>query len=306
MVMTNARSVKKLSAVKGSNLSWISKYGSITFNQYGKEFPTGGMNEKGLVVELMWLDQTKYPDEDGRPALNVLQWIQYQLDNCQSIEDVIATDKKVRITSEGTPLHYLIADGSGNVATIEFLNEKMVVHKGKDLNFPVLTNSTYRESLEKTKEVVGSNKTVKFQDNSIQRFAQACSMLNSFMAAGINALDYSFSILAKVSQGDYTKWSIVYDISEKKIHFITNKNKQRSTVAVADFDFSCRVPSKAIDVNETKSGDGSKSFMNLSFAMNKKLVETSARESEPRIRIPESAVKETIDFYLKPVCTQNQ
>jgi choloylglycine hydrolase len=33
----------------GKTISWISKYGSITFNQYGREFPTGGMNEKGLV-----------------------------------------------------------------------------------------------------------------------------------------------------------------------------------------------------------------------------------------------------------------
>ena len=32
-------------------LSWTSRYGSVTFNQFGKEFPLGGMNEKGLVVE---------------------------------------------------------------------------------------------------------------------------------------------------------------------------------------------------------------------------------------------------------------
>ena len=65
----------------GNTISWVSQYGSITFNQYGKEFPTGGMNEKGLVVELMWLDGTIYPQPDERPAIGVLQWIQYQLDN---------------------------------------------------------------------------------------------------------------------------------------------------------------------------------------------------------------------------------
>ncbi len=43
---------------------WTAVYGSISFNQYGKEFPTGGMNEKGLVVELMWLDETKFPAQD--------------------------------------------------------------------------------------------------------------------------------------------------------------------------------------------------------------------------------------------------
>jgi choloylglycine hydrolase len=26
---------------------WTSRYGSITFNQYGREFPSGGINEKG-------------------------------------------------------------------------------------------------------------------------------------------------------------------------------------------------------------------------------------------------------------------
>ena len=81
----------------GETISWVSKYGSITFNQYGKEFPTGGMNEKGLVVELMWLDETRYPEPDQRGVLNVLQWIQYQLDNSQTIDEVIASDKKIRI-----------------------------------------------------------------------------------------------------------------------------------------------------------------------------------------------------------------
>ena len=60
MVCTNLRGLSKtsLKTETGGTTSWVSQYGSITFNQYGKEFPTGGMNEKGLVVELMWLDET--------------------------------------------------------------------------------------------------------------------------------------------------------------------------------------------------------------------------------------------------------
>jgi choloylglycine hydrolase len=83
IVNTNQRDLFKTSmkAGDGETISWISKYGSITFNQYGKEFPTGGMNEKGLVVELTWLDGSRYPEKDSRSAVNVLQWIQYQLDN---------------------------------------------------------------------------------------------------------------------------------------------------------------------------------------------------------------------------------
>jgi choloylglycine hydrolase len=306
MVMTNARDMKKFSATNGSNLSWVSKYGSITFNQYGKEFPTGGMNEKGLVVELMWLDETKYPKEDSRPAMNVLQWIQYQLDNCQTIGEVIATDKKVRINATGTPLHYLIADASGNAATVEFLDGKMVVHKGKDLSVPVLTNSTYAESVQKTSAAVRSNKPASFSDNSIQRFAQACAMINTFNGKQKNAVDYSFSILDKVSQGNYTRWSIVYDISGKKIHFITDKNKSRRSVAFADFNFSCSGPPMAVDMNLADTGNLSKEFKKLSFEANKNLVETSAKQSMPRIEISESAIKETTELYHKISCTKKE
>src|SRR4029078_10666679 len=58
-VMTNRRGVVKHST--GGLLAWTSRYGSITFNQWGREFPMDGMNEKGLVIALMWLEGTVYP-----------------------------------------------------------------------------------------------------------------------------------------------------------------------------------------------------------------------------------------------------
>ena len=50
--------------------SWVSRYGSVTFNQYGRDFPSGGMNEAGLVIELMWLEGSRYPAPDQRPAVD--------------------------------------------------------------------------------------------------------------------------------------------------------------------------------------------------------------------------------------------
>ena len=135
MVMVNARGLAKTSFMSdGVAISWVSGYGSVTFNQFGKEFPHGGMNERGLVVELMWLSETTYPDQDDRASMNELQWVQYQLDNCKNIAEVIATDKKIRISRAGAaPLHFLVADASGKAATIEFIDGKMVVHEGSDL-----------------------------------------------------------------------------------------------------------------------------------------------------------------------------
>src|SRR5688572_13334458 len=258
IVCTNLKGLSKTSmqTENGETIIWVSKYGSITFNQYGKEFPTGGMNEKGLVIELMWLDGTRYPDADDRPALGVLQWIQYHLDNCSTVDELIAQDKLVRIASVGTtPLHYLVADAKGNAATIEFLDGKMVVHRGSELPFAVLTNDRYDESLEL------SSKGNSYISNSIDRFAKACSLVRQFQEKDIATplVDYSFDILNKVAQGSHTKWSIVYDITNKKIHFKTLGHSQIKWVAFSSFDFNCSTGSKAIDMNLDTPGDISSS-----------------------------------------------
>jgi len=49
------------------------------------------MNEKGLVVDVMWLNKTRYPKADSRPEIGVLQWTQYMLDTCRNIDEVVAT-----------------------------------------------------------------------------------------------------------------------------------------------------------------------------------------------------------------------
>ena len=222
MIYTNLRGMAKhsLDLENGNTLQWVSKHGSVTFNQYGKEFPNGGMNEKGLVVELMWLSESVYPAPDTRPAFSVLQWIQYQLDNCSTIDEVIATDKKIRITSTGTPQHYLVADANGNAATIEFLNGKMVVHTGKNLPYAVLANSTYQASL-RSINVTKQKEAASFMANSGDRFSTACAMVQQYRGSDVKKpiLDYSFDILQNVSQGTFTKWSIVYDVTNKKIYY---------------------------------------------------------------------------------------
>src|SRR5512133_2080891 len=52
-VSVNKRDLVKVSIPRNDEkkVAWVSKYGSITFNQFGKELPNGGMNEAGLVIE---------------------------------------------------------------------------------------------------------------------------------------------------------------------------------------------------------------------------------------------------------------
>lgn len=146
IVVVNQRDIEKTAFIAPPEkpARWTSKYGSVTFNQFGREMPYGGINEVGLVVEQMMLFESKYPKPDERPAVNMLQWIQYQLDNCQTVEEVIATDKFLRQTvPQGKQrIHYLICDASGNATTIEFLNGKMVYH-----DFLELTHDRHRNYL---------------------------------------------------------------------------------------------------------------------------------------------------------------
>src|ERR1051325_3247109 len=144
-VMTNMRGAQKRSYL--GTTSWTARYGSVTFNQFGKGFPMDGMNEAGLVVALMWLDGTEYPADDQRPALTVLEWIQYQLDNYGTVAEVLASAENVRITRRGAPLPYLVADRTGAGATIEFLGGRLVVHSGDSLPTANLTNHSYDESV---------------------------------------------------------------------------------------------------------------------------------------------------------------
>ncbi len=310
MICTNQKGLSKTSdrTKDGETISWVSQYGSITFNQYGKEFPTGGMNEKGLVVELMWLDGTKYPAADKRPAVGVLQWVQYQLDNCATVEELIAADKTIRI-SDDTPLHYLVADATGNAATIEFLEGKMVVHKGNDLLFPVLTNDVYSTSIDQTKTATSSSGgTQSFTNNSIDRFAKACNRVKAFQQSGINTpvVDYSFNILDLVAQGSHTKWSIVYDITNRKIHFKTLDFPTVKEIAFSAFNFSCPAPAKAWDMNQAGTGNVAGSFIDFSLDLNNKLVNRSFDESISQFTVGEQGRRETWQYAGKMTCLKAQ
>jgi penicillin V acylase-like amidase (Ntn superfamily) len=155
-IMVNKKGVRKkayLSAEEpeGQPAAWTSRFGSITFNQFGREFPQGGMNEAGLVIESMSLMSTKFPDADGRPYVRSANlWRQYILDTCASVKDVIASDSRIRISydaAKGIGTHFLVLDNEGDAAVIEFLNGVMVAYTGDALPMRVLSNRTYEASL---------------------------------------------------------------------------------------------------------------------------------------------------------------
>jgi len=244
-ITENKRNVLKsaLAPASAKKLEWTSKYGSISFNQFGAEFPYGGMNEAGLVIEQMWFNDSKSPPEDDRYRLSALQWIQYQLDMSGSIDDVIKSDDLVTINSKTRiTLHFLVCDQKGNTATIEFIAGKMVYHRGESLPVPALTNESYQSSCDYLNKFTdfGGTKELKSTSAPYDRFAVIADKIKNYDQVK-KTVDYAFDILKSVTWPN-TRWSIVYDITNKTIHFKTKENVQIRSFKLSSFYFNNKTP----------------------------------------------------------------
>jgi choloylglycine hydrolase len=300
LVIVNKRGMAKRALTEGTGKAaeWVSRYGSVTFNQYGRELPCGGMNEAGLVIELMWLDETVYAAPDARPAVSNLQWIQYQLDVADSVEEVIASDASVRIESSGTArVHYLVADRSGAVAAIEVLQGKMVVHAGADLPVPALTNDTYDASLAFLEGLPADG--TPSTGSSLHRFvraARACAGAASAAPAPARLHEHAFTVLDDIAQEDYTIWQIVYDMTEGRVYFRTRDARETRFIDFDALDFDCTSPPRILDMNAAHANDVSEKLVAYTRAANIALVRGAFRQTEFLRSTPETVIR-TVGVY---------
>ena len=289
LIFVNKRGVEKSAVSEGrpNPARWVSQYGSVTFNQYGRENPSGGMNETGLVIELMWHADAQYPKADTRPIVGTLEWIQYQLDNSCTVADVIHNSEKVRIASE-IPLHYLVSDKAGNTATIEFMNGKLLAHVGKTLTMSALTNDSYEKSV---KYALATPFEAARTNSSLDRFVRAAKRTAEFERqpkSEQEAVNYAFEILSNVAQPGYTQWSIVYDQKRGRVYFRTLQSPQIKMIDAAAFDYSCASAVKMFDANSKESGEVTTKFADYTRSANRSLIERSFDGTEFLKRMPAS------------------
>lgn len=288
LVIVNKRGLAKRAMVLGAPAQWVSRFGSVTFNQVSRELPQGGLNEAGLNVEVLFLAPAGFPDSagDDRPTINELEWAQYQLDNYGSTADVIAHVNDIRIDKTVAAVHYFICDSSNACATVDPLSGKYVLHDSSSLPLPILTNSTYNVSNEYAQDYLGANACGSVKDDyaSVDRFARLACELRTPVAA-LSTLDLAFSTLASVSgtpglkgaeSGDLTQWSVVYDLKQKQITYFTHQSPDRKILSLADLDFSCLQPTQILDVNDASSGDVLKKLSDYTDARELAIVQASS------------------------------
>ena len=164
----------------------------------------------------------------------------------------------------------------GKCAVIEYIDGKMVVHKGNSLTANVLSNSEYAyavDYLKEHKEFGGDKVVSKTRTNSLDRFIRAATMVQSYQSkTPAFSIENGFDVLASVAQGDRTVWRIVHDVSNMRIYFRTLSNAELQYIDMKSFDFSCDTPPLALDLKNTLSGNVTKYFKEYTQDVNQDFI----------------------------------
>jgi choloylglycine hydrolase len=257
---------------KKKDVFWTSRYVSVTFSCYGRDFIDGGMNEVGLIVDETNLT-AKYSPEDDRPGISCQQWMQYQLDNYATVEEVLEHLDELRHDGEGW--HYLIADKSGDCAIIEYLNGTAVVHRATDIRYQILTNTTYEQALSHIPMDIafGGKIDIASGRDAYGNFVHVAALMRDFNQSDQgNAVEFSFHLLSEVSS-EYTRRSVVYNSTQNRVLWKTKIYPQLRWFDLNMLDFSQDDPVQYIDVNSNHSGILNDYLMDYTVEVNKEIVE---------------------------------
>jgi len=153
-LLVNARGVKKVAftAFKLSNPTlnpamWVSRYGSVTLNQAGVNFPFSGMNEKNLVVEVLSFKDSVFPADSKLPVVSEAEWTQYILDTSANLQEAESNARKVQVKTLVKGLHYFVCDASKQCALFEYTAGDLAVYKFKKGEIPVVANTRFTDQL---------------------------------------------------------------------------------------------------------------------------------------------------------------
>lgn len=290
------RGMERDGAAGTNTPKWISKYGSVVASGYDLG-SADGMNEKGLVANLLFLAESDYGDTEGKPALSMALWAQYVLDNFASVSEAVdALEKEpFRVVTAELPngktaqLHLAISDPSGDSAIFEYLDGELVIHHGKQ--YTVLTNSpSYDKQLALNAywQGIGGLTFLPGTNRAADRFARASFLIGAIpteVAPGyIDAVpDHSFqnqaaasvlSVMRSVSvplgittPGEpniaSTLWRTVADQKNKVYFFDSATSPNAFWVPLKDLDLSEGAPVKKLTVagGAIHSGNAAKDFV---------------------------------------------
>lgn len=184
--------------VAGPNsMKWKSKYGSVVSSVY-QIASADGMNEKGLVMNVLYLAESEYgTPKAGQAVMSISLWGQYALDNFATVAEAVDSLQKKSFAviapnlPNGKPstIHLSLSDPSGDSAIFEYVAGDLVIHHGKQ--YQVMTNSpiySKQLALNEYWQSIGGTVFLPGTSRAADRFARA----SFFLSAIPKALDKAY------------------------------------------------------------------------------------------------------------------
>lgn len=236
-----------------SSVAWISRFGSVTVNCFGRDFPDGGINEAGLFIWEMNEDG-EYPKNESFPRLMHMNWMQYVLDTCATVDEALASAAHTEI--DGWPWHYFIGDAMGNCAALAFIEGKPVVNRGETMPVPGLFNTPYDREMELLRyfDGFGGRYEPLLDEAAIPRFVKTAVMVRDYDPAQ-DAVAYGLQMLENLTVNDVPEWSVLCDAANRGIYFRTRLNPEVKSLSMDDIDFSNAGPALVLDIDQPQGGD---------------------------------------------------
>lgn len=283
------RGIARTGEAGPNSLKWTAKYGSVIASGYDVS-STDGMNEKGLVANMLWLAESEYPAYDSsRPGLAISLWAQYVLDNFATVVEAVAyleqdpfllvTDK-VPGMDRLTTLHLSMSDATGDSAIIEYIGGKPVIHH--DRKYQVMANSPHfaeQLALSAYWKDIGGTVFLPGANRSADRFARASFYVNAIAKDEDpnRAVASVFSVIRNVSVPfgittpdepniSSTRWRTVSDQTRLLYFFESALTPNTFWVDLKKIDFSAETGmvkelNLGPDQDHTYAGDATAQFV---------------------------------------------
>ncbi len=279
------RGMQRNGETGANSLKWTSKYGSVVTSAF-EIASTDGINEKGLVANLLWLNESVYPVWDKRkPGLTIAAWVQFMLDNFATVNEAVSYVSKndFQVVSDKMPdgsrlatLHLAISDATGDNAIFEYIDGKLNIYHSMD--YKVMTNSpTYDKQLALNDywKSIGGLTFLPGTNRAADRFARA-SFYTDVLPKLVDekrAIASVFSVIRNVSvpygistpespEISSTQWRTVSDSKNLTYFFESCLTPNTFWIRLKDIDFSEGAPvlKLATAKGEIYNGNAVKSF----------------------------------------------
>ena len=166
--------------------------------------PFDGMNEKGLVVTMAAVPVAESPSDSER-SVGEIAAIRLLLDYAASVDEAIELMSSYNVVMVVPPIHYLVADASGESAVIEFVRGEMQTYRSTE--YSIITNFIL------TGVDLPDNSPCNRYDLVYRGLQDNYSMPE----------DVAWELLEKTAQPS-TIWSCVYDIESLMVHVVMGRS----------------------------------------------------------------------------------